>query len=166
MNDAHLHLLINHFPIIGLIIGTLILLSGIVFRSVVTRKVAYVVLFFACVFAIPTNGSGEGAEEVVEHMPTMTEEGHHLIHEHEEKAEFFMPFAWSIMFLSLISLFLDWKKKKVAIYLAILTLGVSIAASYIVREVGTSGGEISHPEIRKNFKVSEHEEHEEHEEKH
>lgn len=161
MNDAHLHMVINHFPIIGLIIGALILLAGIILRSAVTRKVAFTVLLFSCIFALPAFGSGEDAEEIVEHLPTMTEEGHHLIHEHEEKAEFFMIFAWSVIGLSIVSLFVEWKKKNLAIYTSLLTLVVALAGSYIAREVGTSGGEIAHPEIRKNFKASEHEEHHE-----
>jgi uncharacterized membrane protein len=160
MNDAHLHMVLNHFPIIGLIIGTLILLAGIIFKSVVSKKIALTVLLFSAVFAIPTFGTGEDAEEVVEHMSTMTEQTHHLIHEHEEKAEFFMPFIWSIILLSLASLFFEWKKKTFAKYISILTLIVSLIACYIAREVGTSGGEIAHPEIRKDFKISKHEEHE------
>ncbi|MES2589016.1 MAG: hypothetical protein V4622_08550 [Bacteroidota bacterium] len=159
MNDAHLHMLVNHFPIIGLIIGSLILLVGILLNSVVSKKIALTVLLFSAAFALPSFGSGEDAEEVVEHMSTMTEQTHHLIHEHEEKAEFFMPFAWSIMFLSLASLFFEWKKKKFAKYVSILTLIVSLVACYIAREVGTSGGEIAHPEIRKDFKMEQHEEH-------
>lgn len=160
MNDAHMHLLINHFPIIGLILATLILLAGILFKSSTVRVVALFTLLLSAGFAIPVNGTGEGAEEVVEHMGNMTRETHHLIHEHEEKAEGFMPFAFGILFLSLIALFLEWKKKKIAIYVNILLLLVTLYASYIAREVGTSGGEIAHPEIRKGF-VPQEEEHEE-----
>lgn len=151
MNDAHTHLLINHFPIIGLIIGTLILLAGILFKSSTVKIVALFVLLLSAGFAIPASSTGEGAEEVVEHMGNMTEETHHLIHEHEEKAELFMPFAWGILGLSLIILFLEWKKKKIAIYFNIVLLLLTLTASYLVRQVGTSGGEIAHPEIRKGF---------------
>lgn len=153
MNDAQLHLLLNHFPIIGLIIGTLILLAGIILKSVVSRKIAYVVILVCSIIAIPTLGSGEEAEEILEQMSEMTKERHHLIHEHEEKAELFMPFAWTLIFLSLASIFVEWRKMKFAKYLAIITLVMSLVACYLVREVGNSGGEISHPEIRKDFKL-------------
>lgn len=159
MNDAHLHLLVNHFPIIGLIIGTVVLLFGIILKSVVTRKVALAILFFAALFSIPSFSSGEGAEEVIEHSPAMNELVDHLIHEHEEKAETFMIFAWSIMLLSLVSLFGEWKAKSFAKYLSITTLIVAFIACFFAKEVGTSGGEIAHPEIRKEFKMSK-EEHE------
>lgn len=159
MNDAHLHLVLNHLPIIGLLIGTLILLVGILLKSPVSKKIALTVILLSSISAIPSFSSGEGAEEVVEHMEGMTKETHHLIHEHEEKAELFMPFAWTLIVLSLISIFLEWKKNKIAKFIQIATLLVALVATYIAREVGTSGGEISHPEIRKDFKMEEHEDH-------
>jgi cobalamin synthase len=159
MNDAHIHLLINHIPIIGLIIGVLILLFGIIFKSSLTKKIALAVVLCCVFLAIPSFSTGEEAEEVIEHMSSMTKETHHLIHEHEEKAELFMPFAWILIVLSLVTLIFEWKKKKFASYLSILTLVVGLVAIYIVREVGTTGGEISHPEIRKGFVPTE-EEHE------
>ncbi|MGV3632560.1 MAG: hypothetical protein ACO1O6_15240 [Bacteroidota bacterium] len=172
MNDAHFHILINHLPIMGFVFGSLILLAGIILRSGVTRKVAFSVLLLAGVSALPTFGSGEDAEEVVEHMNvcekgcictpemmrSLEEKKHHLIHEHEEKAEAFMPFAWGLIFLSLVSLFVEWKKKKFWVYSSLLTLILSVTAVYFAKEVGTSGGQISHPEIRDDFQVSEHEE--------
>jgi cobalamin synthase len=157
MNDAHLHLLLNHLPIIGLLIGTLILLVGILLKSSVSKKIALTVILFASISAIPTFSFGEGAEEVVEHMEGVTKETHHLIHEHEEKAELFMPFVWILIALSLIAIILEWKKNKIAKFVQIATLIVALTATYIAREVGTTGGEISHPEIRKDFKMEEHE---------
>ncbi len=73
-----------------------------------------------------------------------------------------MPFMWGIIALSLIALFLEWKKKSMAMVASITVLLVGMIATYFAREVGTSGGEIAHPEIRKDFKMDAHEEHEEH----
>lgn len=155
MNEAHLHLLINHFPIIGLIIGTFTLLAGILLSSSAIRKVAFCIILFSSILAIPSNKTGDGAEEVVEHLSGITRETHRLIHEHEEKAETFMLFAFGLIILSALSLFMEWKKRKVQKYISILTFIVSMMACYMASQVGTSGGEISHPEIRKNFKGSE-----------
>lgn len=170
MNSAHSHLIINHFPIIGLILGILVLLIGILAKSSVTRRVGLFLFLIAGVTAIPSFTTGEGAEEVIEHMAeskgcganctcspesmaSMEKQAHHLIHEHEEKAETLMPFMWGIIALSLIALFLEWKKKSMALIASIVVLLVGVLAAYFAREVGTSGGEISHPEIRKDFKM-------------
>lgn len=159
MNDAHLHLLVNHFPIIGLFLGTLILLAGLIFRSRATRVVSLFVILVSASFSFIAFSSGEGAEEVVEHMSSMTREGHDLIHEHEEEAEGFMPFVWGLLILCLAGLFMEWKKMKFALYVQILVLLIALAGCYAVSQVGNSGGEISHPEIRKGFVEAEHEEH-------
>lgn len=161
MNDGHFHLLINHFPIIGLLFGTVVLLFGLLFKSSGARMAAYFLILVSAFLAIPSFSSGEGAEEVVEHMSGMSEQTHHLIHEHEEQAEGFMPFAWSLILLSIASMLIEWKKRAWSMYAAILTLLVAGAASYFGHEVGESGGMIAHPEVRSGFKMSEHEEHEE-----
>jgi len=158
MNSAHQHLLINHFPIIALILGVLILLIGILAKSSVTRRVGLLIFFIAGITALPSFSTGEGAEEVVEHLPGAD---HHLIHEHEEHAERLMPFMWGVIVLSLIALFLEWKKKSMAMIASVTVLLIGMIATYFAREVGTSGGEISHPEIRKGFKMQAHDEHHE-----
>ncbi|MFN6074477.1 MAG: hypothetical protein ACK46Y_02845 [Fluviicola sp.] len=167
MNAAHSHLIINHFPIIGLILGLLVLLVGIILKSSVTRRAALFVLLVSAITSFPSFSTGDGAEEVLEHQkptiacscsddcPSMNAEmskqeklTHHLIHEHEEKAEKFMPFMWGIVALSLLGLILEWKNKKLAPIVSVIVLIIGVIASYFGREVGNSGGEISHPEIR------------------
>jgi hypothetical protein len=153
MNAAHQHLLINHFPIIALILGVLVMLIGILAKSSVTRRVALLLFLVAGTTSLVSDSTGEGAEEIVEHLPTAN---HDLIHEHEEHAEAMMPFMWGIMLLSVIALFLEWKQKSMAMIASITVLLVGMIATYFAREVGNSGGEIAHPEIRKGFQV-EHE---------
>ena len=40
MNDAHLHLIFNHLPIVIPIVGLLVLLAGFVLKSDVVKRVA------------------------------------------------------------------------------------------------------------------------------
>lgn len=51
MNDAHLHLLVNHFPIIGTIFGLGILISGIIFKNNAVKNVSYVIFIVTAIFA-------------------------------------------------------------------------------------------------------------------
>lgn len=162
MNDAHAHLLINHFPIIGLVFGILVLLIGIIAKSTVTRRVGLFLFLVAGITAFPAFKTGEGAEHQVEEftehagkeqklsmeqLMEQEEQKEHLIHEHEEKAEGFMPFVWGLIGLSLIALYLEWKKKSMALVASIVVLVVGCLAAYFAREVGNSGGLIAHPEI-------------------
>ncbi len=183
MNEAHSHLLINHFPIIGLLFGILVLLIGIIAKSSVTRRVGLLLFLVAGITSFPSFKTGEGAEHPVEHSKIsypknvdfsvekrviidalneeMEEQKEHLIHEHEEKAEALMPFMWGIIGLSLIALYLEWKKKSMALMASIVVLIVGCLAAYFAREVGNSGGLIAHPEIRTEKASAGNESHEE-----
>ena len=90
-------------------------------------------------------GTGEGAEEMVEDMPTI---GKQIIHEHEEWAEKFALVLYVTGFMSLVALFLNFKKNSLEKFAAIATVVLALIAVVLAKEVGTSGGEIRHTEIR------------------
>ena len=98
MNDAHLHLVVNHFPIIGTILGVGILIAGIILKNNSTKNVAYALFIVAAIFAAFSMYTGEGAEELVEDMPSV---GKKIIHEHEEIAE---KLALVLYFLGVVAL--------------------------------------------------------------
>lgn len=147
MNDAHLHMVVNHFPIIGTILGAGILLAGILFKNNTVKNVAYVLFIIAAVFAAVSMATGEGAEEMVEDMPTV---GHDIIHEHEEIAEKLALSLYVLGVVSLFGLYANIKKLSQAKIAAILTLVISVIAIYFAQLTGTTGGEIRHTEIRAN----------------
>jgi uncharacterized membrane protein len=172
MNAAHSHLIINHFPIIGLVFGIIVLLIGILAKSSVTRRVGLLLFIISGITAQISDATGEGAEHIVEHASSKTtlsmdcpdaiqatikqeEQTKKFIHAHEEHAEELMPIMWGIIALSLITLFLEFKKKSMAMPASIIVLIIGVVAAYFAKEVGNSGGEISHPEIRKEFKLEE-----------
>ena len=147
MNDAHLHMVVNHFPIIGTILGFGILLTGIILKNNTVKSTAYVLFIVAAVFAAFSMGTGEGAEEMVEDMPTV---GKQIIHEHEEIAEKFALVLYALGAMSLISIYFSITKKAIGKYSAIITLILASIGVFLAKEVGTSGGEIRHTEIRTN----------------
>jgi len=66
MNGAHFHLVVNHLPIVGLLIGILILITGLALKKVDIQLTALGVFIFSAVSSIVAFNTGEGAEEVVE----------------------------------------------------------------------------------------------------
>ena len=68
MNDAHLHLVLNHLPIIIPVIGLLIMIGGLFFSSEILKRTAYLVYVLSAIVAIPAFATGEGAEEVLEKL--------------------------------------------------------------------------------------------------
>ena len=147
MNDAHLHLVVNHFPIIGTILGLGILITGIILKNNTVKSTAYVLFIVAAIFAAFSMATGEGAEELVEDMPSV---GKQIIHEHEEMAEKLAIILYVLGAVSLAGLFLNYKKHTKAQLISYVALIIAIAGVFFAQQTGTTGGEIRHTEIRAN----------------
>ena len=147
MNDAHLHMIVNHFPIIGTIFGLGILISGMILKNNSVKNTAYVLFIVAAIFAAFSMGTGEGAEELVEDMPTV---GKQIIHEHEEMAEKLAVVLYVLGIISLGGLILSYLKNAKATMLSYVALVVAVVGVFFAQQTGTTGGEIRHTEIRPN----------------
>ncbi|ASV29602.1 hypothetical protein [Maribacter cobaltidurans] len=147
MNDAHFHLVVNHLPIVGVLIGFLVLLAGLIMKKPQIKNTALGIFIFSALTAIAAFLTGEGAEEIVENLPGISET---LIHKHEEYAELFLTMMLILGGVSLITFFLQYKKLSFYKYGFVAVLLLSVTVIGISKYVGTSGGEITHIEIRSN----------------
>jgi uncharacterized membrane protein len=145
MDSTHLHLLLNHFPIIGTIIGTGIMAYGYFTQSEPTKKAALLTWVAMAVCAIPVFLTGEPAEEMVEGLPGVSEA---LIEAHEEAAELAIWVMEALGLLSLLAFFIKFKTEStnktvmgIAFALSLLTFGLMARTGYL-------GGQIRHTEIR------------------
>ncbi|MAD96815.1 MAG: hypothetical protein CMB99_05735 [Flavobacteriaceae bacterium] len=150
MNDAHFHLVVNHLPIVGTLIGFLVLSAGLIMKKPEVKNTALGIFIFCALTAIAAFLTGEGAEEIVENLPGISET---LIHKHEEYAELFYTMMLILGGLSLITLFLQYKKLSFYKYGFVLILLWSMLSIGVAKYVGTSGGEITHIEIRNDTNV-------------
>lgn len=147
MNDAHLHMVVNHFPIIGTILGLGILITGIILKNNSVKNTAYFLFIVAAVFAAFSMGTGEGAEELVEDMPSV---GKKIIHEHEEMAEKLAIVLYVLGVVSLGGLFMNFKNHSKATLVSYTAVVVAVVGVFFAQQTGTTGGEIRHTEIRTN----------------
>ena len=147
MNDAHWHLVVNHFPIIGTIFGFGIVVAGLIFKNNSVKNVAYILFIVAAIFAAFSMGTGEGAEELVEKMPNI---GKQIIHEHEELAEKLALVLYVLGVISLLGLYTNFKNHIKSKLISYLALAIAAVGVFLAQQVGTSGGEVRHTEIRTN----------------
>ena len=145
MNDAHWHLVLNHFPIIGTILALGTLIAGILLKNNSVKNTAYVLFIVSAIFAALSMSTGEGAEEMVEDMPNI---GKRIIHEHEEIAEKLAIVLYLLGGISILGIVLNLKNHAKAKFISIVALIVAVGAVFVAQLVGTSGGEIRHTEIR------------------
>jgi uncharacterized membrane protein len=143
-NAAQLHLLVNHLPIIGLLLGILILTLGVFSKNQTVSNVALGVFIFAAIGAFLSMRSGEGAEDIVKQLK-VTQKG--VIHEHEESAELFSWLMAAHALTCLVVLISQYRKKKLPEISNLLILFGSVFIMYFAADTGHTGGLIRHPEI-------------------
>lgn len=147
MNNAHLHLLVNHIPIIFPIVAIILLVAGILTKSTFTRRNAYAIFILGAIASAIAMATGEGAEEAVEHIAGISE---NLIKTHEEAAEIFAGFSYFIAAIAAFALYSEVKNLKFSKFLTPVVLLLSMGMMYFAQEAGRTGGEIRHTEIRSN----------------
>ncbi len=145
-NAAQLHLAVNHLPVVGVLIGFFILVTGIFLKQLVVKRTALVVLVFAAITVAPAYLSGEPAEEIVEHKAGVTEA---LIHAHEESAELSLIFTCIVGGVAALTLALGkMKRENLESKSMMAALGLSIVTFGMLANTAHLGGLIRHDELR------------------
>lgn len=145
INGAHLHLLLNHVPILGSVFALVLLAFGYFMRNDTLSKAALWTLVVVSLIAIPAFLSGEEAEHAVEDRPGISNT---QIHEHEEQAE--VAF-WALMCsgaIALGTLMASMKTQTVNRTLLFLNMVFITSTFALMARTGNSGGAIRHPEIQ------------------
>lgn len=143
MNEAHLHLVLVHFPVVLIPVGTIILGYGLAFKNRTVCKVAYSLFILAFLTGVSAFLSGEGAEEVVEDMAGIFER---LIHNHEESGELALWFIVALGVLSALNFISEKLPPVLGKMLPPATFLLSLAAGCLVGITAQKGGMIRHPE--------------------
>lgn len=146
MNDAHLHLLVNHLPIVGAMLSLpLFGLALLMPKDRGALRAAVLVAVFTALGGVAADLTGEPAEEVVEGLPDVTEDA---IHEHEERAEVAVVTAVIGGLIAVGALVVSERKKAVHLPVTGLALLAAVATAGTMAWTGQAGGPIRHTEIR------------------
>lgn len=145
MSGAHLHLLLNHVPILGTAFGLALLLWGLARRSDEVVRAAWLALVASALVALPAYFSGEPAEDAVEHRPEVL---HALIEQHEAAAQQSLIAALVLGAACLAALVAARGGRRPARGFVATTLLLSMLAVALLAYAGNLGGQIRHAEIR------------------
>jgi len=144
MNLPHVHLLLNHFPIIGTIIALGLYLFSLIGKSEDLKRASLVVFAGIALLAIPTYMSGNGAEEALRKVPTVSK---NAIAAHNNAA------LVSMVFMELTGMFAWlglWQSRRFQ-HTRPWTIGtillLSVVTVYFMSVTGNTGGQIRHTEI-------------------
>jgi uncharacterized membrane protein len=144
MNQTHIHLLINHLPLFGSILGGIVLAHALWTRNHQTKIAAYFVLILAALGAGAAYLTGEAAEDTVERIPGISKP---MIHEHEDAALFALISSIVLGVMALAGLFLALRKAALTRTVALITLVIALFSFVVVARTAYLGGQIRHTEI-------------------
>jgi uncharacterized membrane protein len=144
MNLSHLHLLSNHLPIIGSILGGIVLGYGLWTKSNHTIIAAYLLLIISSAGAVVAYLTGEAAEHAVKNIQGVSK---NLIEEHSDAAVYALVALIFLGVVAIIGLYLTWKASALSRKIAWIALFISLLSFIIVARTGYIGGQIRHTEI-------------------
>jgi uncharacterized membrane protein len=143
MDPAHIHLLVNHIPVLGTVFGILLLLYGMLAQKHEVTRASLGLFVLAGLGAGVAYLSGEGAEDTVEGLPGVAES---IIEAHEEAALIALIAAIVLGVAALLALvFLRTETPRWA---AVTTLVLALGTAGVMAWTANLGGQIRHTEIR------------------
>ena len=143
INPAHLHLLVNHFSIIGWLFTTFVLAYAIVKKDSGILRLSYILFIMCAAASIVAINTGEGAEHYLKSLNKV--EGYYL-ERHIRMADIANIGMIIIGAVSILNLFI--RKISNLIFMQIVILIISLMVAGLMTYTGKLGGEIMHREIR------------------
>jgi uncharacterized membrane protein len=145
MNPTHAHLLLNHFPTIGMIVGLGLFVVALAMKSDHLKQASLITFFIIALLTLPTFATGTAAELALQHtsgVPKTTIETHETA---AFEALWFMELTGAFAWLAL------WQYRRLSQWprgtmMAVMLFGV--VAFGLMSRAANIGGEIRHEEIR------------------
>lgn len=144
MSEVHIHLLLNHVPVIGVFGAMLVLGIGIVKRSQDVMRVGLGLVVLVAVASLVVYLTGEPAEHLVERLPGISKTA---LEAHEDAA-FYATVVALLLGVAVAAGLLVYRNRTVPLWLAVWTLLLSLVSAGVTAWTAGLGGQIRHSEIR------------------
>ena len=145
MNAAHLHLIVNHAPVLGVVFGLGLLVFALLKRSQELKRAALGVFVIIALLALPAYLTGEPAEGLITSLPGVSKT---VIEQHEEAGTVAFIGILILGVGALAGLILFRKGKNVPTWYGAVILVAALVVSGLMAWAANLGGHVRHPEIR------------------
>ena len=145
MTWAHVHLAVNHLPVVLVPVSIAMLTAAWAKKSAELRRAGLVWLVVAAVAGGAAFLTGEPAEHVIENLPGVSKPA---IEEHEEAALLAAVATGTAGVLALGVLVIGRGPVPPPSWILATTFVVALVAAVLMVQTANLGGRISHPEIR------------------
>lgn len=145
MDATHLHLMLNHVPVLGTAFGLGLLIFALWRKSEELKSAALAFFVITALFSVPVYLTGEPAEDVVEPLAGVSKT---IIEQHENAAV--VAFVGSLVLgvVALGRLILFRRKKIASAWFGFVTLASALIVGGLMTWTANLGGQIRHTEIR------------------
>ena len=151
LQPEHLHVMLNHFPIILTLLVPPILLAGLFFQQKPILAVGFSLALLGALTTPVVMQTGHSAHtrfEMGQIQPPLGEDGDIAAEMHEDMAEKAAPLLYFVGFGGIAGLLIlrfrpNWRKP-----VAFAVIATSIVASIFTLQSAQLGGRIRHPEFR------------------
>lgn len=144
MDTVHLHLLLNHVPVLGVVFGVLLYGAARFRRDDAFARFALGFSAALAVVALVVYLTGEPAEEAVENLPGVSDA---IIERHEDAALLATIAMGSFGALALGAL-VRFRRRAIPLWVTASGLIASIGLTAVMGWTANLGGQIRHSEIR------------------
>lgn len=145
MDFLHVHLLLNHVPVIGTIGCVIFLIGAMIARSRDLALASLAGLVAVALIALPVFFTGEPAEERLEGVPGISKAS---IERHEDLAMQALVALEVAGALALATLLVFLLRRRLPGISVTATLLVALVATLLIARAASAGGEIRHTELR------------------
>jgi len=145
MNFVHIHLLLNHFPVIGSIIGFGLFLISLFRKNDDLRRGSLIIFAAMALIAIPAFASGKGAQLMLHGKPGISDD---FMQRHEGAAMLALWFLEATGAFAVAGLWQLHRRARMGRWNLTAVLIFSLLTVGFMVRTGNTGGEISHTEVR------------------
>jgi len=144
VTGAHLHLLVNHVPILGALFGLALLVAARLWAHDVLARAGLVTLVVAAIAAGIADLTGDPAEDAIRGFPGVRRA---VIHAHESMADKAWIAAAILGVAALVGLW-RWRRAPVPRGASLGFAGGALVLSGMMVYTGLLGGRVRHTEVR------------------
>ncbi len=145
-DPAYLHVLFNHYPVIGLTMAFLVLAIGVVFRQTVMLWAGLVLVALTAGSSLPVGYFGVDAYPAV--FDALDGDGRAWLDYHSHLADTWLPVLYINAAFAAIALCLGIAHPRILLPAALVVTLITLAGIGTAMRIADAGGKVNHPEFR------------------
>lgn len=151
MNWVHLHLALNHIPVLGALFGALLLAVGLLRRSDELQRVSLWALALLAAVTIPIKFTGDFASEALaakDGIPARVTFEEKMLSAHEQAADQATTGVFLLGLVAAAGLFAARGGRPLPKWAVLASLVLALVTFLLMARTANLGGQLRHPEIR------------------